>query len=777
MKCWDGYERVPGTLVGAKGSCRKSPVKKRTESSAKRKYYKSQKRCNISSIKRRKSKKTSVKRRKSKKTSIKRRKSKKTSIKRRKSKKKTNIQEALYLKSGPDGPLVRISPPKKPWELEITNTVDSEANSNAVRKLEILETLLEDDSRCKKYIKNPYLTLSLKEKQNLKDELVKKLNDGENLTNKEETDLEFLVDAIAADPEEVEKKKTFGTKWFEKYMSSPVEDELSQGEFWYKTIDQFVPPNYFASYSTGNVKVVQIYQNIARATNIIDSASGDDNATDKWRKLISKLCTLQENAYSILKEITDLKNEIYNLSDQINKGKLTDQRELVADRDRKENELKRQGNYLDDAYIKINNIKSELTELESQNNSLSERLMTYWETPISVLLPNSKTVKPIFATAKENDPLILSDFDSSSPDCTLNQVKNMGKTMLFEDEPSSDCSIAKKAFKLKSLATNMATDPLLIFKSVIPNQKQNGEDLPYKLTGPKFYQQQAFETLASFAVPKKINPGTQMSRGGMTKCEQLALYYFLDKLAAPADSSGIPKILEMIRSNVPITDDDIRDPESIIEEMKKNKNPDLFYRALYLTMPIPRYTDDILKIYKALEISDKQFLQYEKGIIISTATEKLKNTIDTTNIALENAKKLGENKDYTGAIETLNSPTSYLVVLTNQAVKAGVTGLVIDEAKQLYKQLVKFRESNTIKSENKKLGKPRGSSPPPPNPLGGGGDALLASIAAGQSALKKRGNAQKSVSAPPPLVQSRVSHGNGTPKSPGKRPLAKAPRK
>ena len=29
MKCWKGYERVPGTAPGAKGSCRKSsPVKK-----------------------------------------------------------------------------------------------------------------------------------------------------------------------------------------------------------------------------------------------------------------------------------------------------------------------------------------------------------------------------------------------------------------------------------------------------------------------------------------------------------------------------------------------------------------------------------------------------------------------------------------------------------------------------------------------------------------------------------------------------------------------------
>ena len=29
MKCWKGYERVPGTAQGAKGSCRKSsPIKK-----------------------------------------------------------------------------------------------------------------------------------------------------------------------------------------------------------------------------------------------------------------------------------------------------------------------------------------------------------------------------------------------------------------------------------------------------------------------------------------------------------------------------------------------------------------------------------------------------------------------------------------------------------------------------------------------------------------------------------------------------------------------------
>tara|TARA_R100000544_G_C2225241_1_gene60216 strand:- start:62 stop:613 length:552 start_codon:yes stop_codon:yes gene_type:complete len=28
LKCWDNYERVPGTKEGAKGSCRKSPAKK-----------------------------------------------------------------------------------------------------------------------------------------------------------------------------------------------------------------------------------------------------------------------------------------------------------------------------------------------------------------------------------------------------------------------------------------------------------------------------------------------------------------------------------------------------------------------------------------------------------------------------------------------------------------------------------------------------------------------------------------------------------------------------
>ena len=29
MKCWKGYERVPGTAKGAKGSCRKSsPMRK-----------------------------------------------------------------------------------------------------------------------------------------------------------------------------------------------------------------------------------------------------------------------------------------------------------------------------------------------------------------------------------------------------------------------------------------------------------------------------------------------------------------------------------------------------------------------------------------------------------------------------------------------------------------------------------------------------------------------------------------------------------------------------
>ena len=28
LQCWKGYERVPGTQKGAKGSCRKSPLKK-----------------------------------------------------------------------------------------------------------------------------------------------------------------------------------------------------------------------------------------------------------------------------------------------------------------------------------------------------------------------------------------------------------------------------------------------------------------------------------------------------------------------------------------------------------------------------------------------------------------------------------------------------------------------------------------------------------------------------------------------------------------------------
>ena len=28
LQCWKGYERVPGTEKGAKGSCRKSPLKK-----------------------------------------------------------------------------------------------------------------------------------------------------------------------------------------------------------------------------------------------------------------------------------------------------------------------------------------------------------------------------------------------------------------------------------------------------------------------------------------------------------------------------------------------------------------------------------------------------------------------------------------------------------------------------------------------------------------------------------------------------------------------------
>ena len=28
LQCWKGYERVPGTAKGSKGSCRKSPLKK-----------------------------------------------------------------------------------------------------------------------------------------------------------------------------------------------------------------------------------------------------------------------------------------------------------------------------------------------------------------------------------------------------------------------------------------------------------------------------------------------------------------------------------------------------------------------------------------------------------------------------------------------------------------------------------------------------------------------------------------------------------------------------
>jgi len=705
MRCWDGYERVPGTIEGTKGSCRKStrksPVKKRTSPPIKRKHCKSPKRCNNSSKKRRKSKKTSVKRRKSKKTSIKRRKSKKTSVKRRKSKKtfvkrrkskktspkkrkykkKTNIQEALYLRSNIDGPLIRISPPnEKSAELKSANIIESEA----AKKLEMIESLIGQDSNCKKYIENPYLTMPLEEKNRLKNELLQKISNGGTLSKEDDDALEYLVDAITADPEEVKKKETFGIKWVEKYMM-PVKDGLSQGEFWYKQISQFVLSDTLMSYNTMSTKRIPIYENISRSTNIIDSATGQ--GSESWQELMNSLCDSQENGYNILDKIMTLKKEVEKLDKEIGVGKVTDQKQKTEEREEKKNELNETMTELDNVYKKIYEVKFGLTELISSNNSLSENLETYWETPMSVLLPNNKTVKSVFENAKQENPLILSDFDSSSLNCDLKQVKNLEKYKLFENEPSMDCSIAKQAFKLKILANNMSTDPLLVFKSIDPVKgEKKKDDLPYKLKGDKFYQKKGFETLASFIRNKDINLGTQMPKGGMTKCELLALYYFLTNVATPVDKSFIPKILEMITRAVDISadDDDFRDPEIIIEKMKENnQDPDLFYRALYLTMPIPKDTSDIMKIYKGLEISDNQFLQYEKSGKARIAAEKLKETFVSAKTALEDAIEMEKTKDYEGASELLNGPTRALVQSVENATKAGVEPEILDKARDL----------------------------------------------------------------------------------------------
>ena len=706
MKCWDEYERVPGT----KGSCRKriaasqkSNTKTRVSPKRRSKPRK------VSPKKRSKVRKVSPKRTKSRKVSPKRTKSRRISPK-----KKTSIRESLTYSIQNDG-------------VSINNLPDI-SNSEAARKLEILETLLLSDEKCSKYIKNPFLTLPYQEKQNMLASLLQKSFSG-NISDEEEKNLEYLENAVKSDPVKVQEEKEYREQWILKYMSpGKAEDNEkylpSQAEFWYNTIIKYVPPSDFASYNTSNKRVIKMFENIYRATNI-----NNNFTSENAKNLAFELYSYQKQSYDAMNKLAVLKDELKEQQDKLKIIPATEVNKII---DSKNALIDEQNTLLSALNSEIIKIKNQIEQLENFNNS------AYWETPMSVLLTNDEKTKTKLTQAQNTDPLILSDFDLPDLTCPLKKVQTMNKNMLFDYEPYSECLIERDAYKLKMFATNISTKPLLAFKSIAPVTENKPNEPGYKLQGEDFYQTKAYNTLAGFIKPKKFNISTKMPESGLAKCEMLAMYYFLDKIVEKPKDANIPSVLEMIIKNVPITDDDIRDPQDSIDQMLSSEDSiDSFFRTLYLTMSVPEYNNtDTKNIYKALEISDEQFSEFLTRQKRESAVSKLVDLTKQASEALEQSQMLKQAGNLEEAIEKLSIKTALSTAINN--VKKYTTGLEYSNAVEVLEKITRAEKSYEILVSKPKKGvlkSPSKRSPARPGRKGANID-LLAGLQGGKKNLR-----------------------------------------
>ena len=740
MKCWDGYQRVPGTIEGTKGSCRKrtaasqkSNVKTRVSPKRRSKPRKvSPKRTKsrkVSPKRRSKPRKVSPKRTKSRKVSPKRTKPRKVSPKRTKSrrispKKKTSIRESLTYSIQNDG--VSIN------NLPVTKDI---SNSEAARKLEILESLLLSDEKCSKYIKNPFLTLPYEEKQNMLASLLQKSYSG-NISDEEEKNLEYLENAVKSDPVKVREEKEYREQWILKYMSPGKGEDNekylpSQAEFWYNTIIKYVPPSDFASYNTSSKRVVKMFENIYRATNI-----NNNFTSENAKNLAFELYSYQKQSYDAMNKLTVLKDELKEQQDKLKIIPATEAMEVNKIIDSKNALIDEQNTLLSTLNSEIIKIKNQIEQLENFNNS------AYWETPMSVLLTNDEKTKTKLTQAQNTDPLILSDFDLPDLTCPLKKVQAMNKNMLFDYEPYSDCLIERDAYKLKMFAANISTKPLLAFKSIAPVSQNKPNEPGYKLQGEDFYQTNAYNTLAGFVKPKKLNISTKMPESGLVKCEMLAMYYFLDKIVEKPKDANIPSVLEMIVKNVPITDDDIRDPQDSIDQMLSSEDSiDSFFRTLYLTMSVPEYNNtDTKNIYKALEISDEQFSQFLTSQKRESAVSKLIDLTKQASEAFEQSQMLKQSGNLEEAIQKLSIKTPLSSAINN--VKKYTTGLEYNNAVEVLEKITRAEKSYEILANKPKKGvlkSPSKRSPARPGIKGANID-LLAGLQGGKKNLRSNQN-------------------------------------
>jgi hypothetical protein len=729
MKCWDGYERVSGT----KGSCRKrtivtkksnmkTRVSPKRRSKPKKVSPKRTKSRLVMPKRRSKPKKVSPKRTKSKRVSPKRTKSKRVSPKRTKSKrvspkKKTSIRESLTYSTENDGVSMNNLPVTK-----------DDGNSAAARRLEVLESLLSRDEKCSKYIKNPFLTLPYQEKVNMLAALFNKAFTGD-INDEEEKNLEYLESAVNGDPVKVQEEKAYREKWVSKYMS-PGKNLPSQAEFWYNTIIQYVPPPEIASYTTENKRVIKMFENMYRATNI-----NNNFTSENAKKLAFDLYNYQKQSYDAMSKLAELKDELKEQQDQLKivpVTKISDVNKII---DSKNALIDEQNAALSTLNSEIISIKKQIKELENFNNS------AYWETPMSVLLTDDESTKTKLAEAQSTDPLILSDFVLPGISCPLNKVQTMNKNMLFDYESNSDCLLERDAYKLKIFASNISTKALLTFKSIASVTPDKPTDPGYRLQGGEFQGPKTYYTLAGFIVPKKLNISTKMPESGLAKCEMLAMYYFLDKVVQKPKDANIPSILEMIIKKVPITDDDIRDPQDSINEMLNSEDSiDSFFRTLYLTMTVPEYNTNTKNIQKALEISDEQFSQYLLSQKRESLVSKLIEITKQASEALEESKMLKQAGNVEEAIQKLSIKTPLFTAIDKA--KKYTNGLEYNNAVEVVEKIKRAEKSYEIILANKPkkgvLKSPTKKSPAKPGIKGA--SSLLAGIQGGKKNLKSTGN-------------------------------------
>ena len=722
MKCWDGYERVPGTISGTKGSCRKrttvikkSNMKRRVSpkrrSKPKKVVPKRTKSRRVLPKRRSKPRKVSPRRTKSKRVSPRRTKSKRVSPK-----KKTSIQESLTYSTENDGVSINNLPVTK-----------DDNNSEAARRLEVLETLLSRDEKCSQYIKNPFLTLPYEEKVNRLEVLLKKVeNEGINI--EEEKQLEYLESAVNGDPEKVEEEEKYREKWVSKYMT-PGKNLESQAEFWYNTIIKYVPPPDIASYTTENKRVIKMFENMYRATNI-----NNNFTSENAKKLAFDLYNYQKQSYDVMSKLAELKNELKENQAQLKMVPVTKISEVKNEIDRKNALIDEQNAVLSTLNSEIISIKNQIKQLENFNNS------AYWETPMSVLLTDDESTKTKLTEAQNTDPIILSNFVLPALSCPLNKVQTMNKNMLFDYESNPDCLLERDAYKLKIFAINISTKALLTFKSIASVTPDKPTDPRYRLQGGEFQGPKTYNTLAGFIEPKKLNTRTKMPESGLAKCEMLAMYYFLDKVVQKPKDANIPSILEMIIKKVPITDDDIRDPQNSIHEMLSSKHSiDSFFRTLYLTMTVPEYNTDTKNIEKALEISDEQFSQYLLSEKRENLISKLIDITRQASEAFEDSQNLKKDGNVEEAIQKLSIKTDLFAAInkakkyTNGLEYNNAVGLLekIKRTEKSYKIILESTKTGVLKSPTKKsVAKPGKKGP----------SSLLAGIQAGQKNLKSTGN-------------------------------------